>query len=80
MMVIIGFHLYHGVWSLFQTLGLDNPDRNALLRAFAMVFAIGVSATFCLIPLSFMFGGDVGVDSEGMNRIYEYSHDKLSNH
>ncbi len=80
MMVIIGFHLYHGVWSLFQTLGLDNPDRNALLRGFAIVFAIGVTATFCLIPLSFMFGGEPAVDNEGMNRIYEYTHDKLSSH
>jgi len=75
MMVIIGFHLYHGVWSLFQTLGLDNPDRNAMLRTFAIVFAIGVSATFCLIPLAFLFGSE-----DGMRQIYEYSHDKLSNH
>lgn len=80
MMVIIGFHLYHGVWSLFQTLGLDNPDRNALLRAAAMIFAIGVSATFCLIPLAFIFGGEPSVDNEGMNRIYEYAHEKLSSH
>jgi succinate dehydrogenase / fumarate reductase cytochrome b subunit len=72
MMVVIGFHLYHGVWSLFQTLGLDNPDRNMYLRAFAIIFAIGVSATFILIPLSFMSGQ--------MPEAATYSHDLLSNH
>ena len=72
MMVVIGFHLYHGVWSLFQTLGLDNPDRNKYLRAFAIIFAIGVSATFILIPVSFLFGD--------MPAAAEYSHDLLSKH
>jgi len=72
MMVIIGFHLYHGVWSLFQTLGLDNPDRNAFLRAFAILFAIGVTATFILVPLSFLSGQ--------MPEPTTYSHELLSNH
>ncbi len=72
MMVVIGFHLYHGVWSLFQTLGLDNPDRNMYLRAFAVLFAIGVSATFILVPLSFMSGQ--------MPEAAEYSHELLSKH
>ena len=31
-MVVIGLHLNHGLWSLFQTLGLDNPDRNKIIR------------------------------------------------
>lgn len=72
MMVVIGFHLYHGVWSLFQTLGLDNPDRNMFLRAFAIIFAIGVSATFILVPLAFMLGD--------MPNAVEYSHELLSKH
>lgn len=72
MMVIIGFHLHHGVWSLFQTLGLDNPDRNAYLRAFAVLFAIGVAATFCLVPLSFLSGF--------MPEPMHYDHDLLINH
>ena len=72
MMVVIGFHLYHGVWSLFQTLGLDNPDRNMYLRAFAVIFAIGVSATFILVPVAFMSGQ--------MPEPVPYDHDLLSNH
>lgn len=73
MMVVIGFHLYHGVWSLFQTLGLDNPDRNAFLRAFAIGFAILLTVMFSLVPLSFFFSGD-------MQQIYEYDHNLLSKH
>ena len=72
MMVVIGFHLYHGVWSLFQTLGLDNPDRNIFLRAFAIIFAVGVSAAFILVPLSFLSGQ--------MPEAVEYSHELLSKH
>jgi succinate dehydrogenase / fumarate reductase cytochrome b subunit len=34
-MIVLGFHLNHGVWSMFQTLGLDNPDRNKFLRMLA---------------------------------------------
>lgn len=56
MMIVIGFHMHHGVWSLFQTLGLDNPDRNAFLRAIAIGSAIGVTFLFCLIPISYLFG------------------------
>ena len=56
MMIVIGFHLYHGVWSLFQTLGLDNPDRNMYLRAFAILFAIVLTVMFSIIPLSFLSG------------------------
>ncbi len=52
----LGFHLYHGVWSLFQTLGLDNADRNKLLRMFAIVATIGIVLGFAAVPLSFMTG------------------------
>ena len=72
MMVVIGFHLYHGVWSLFQTLGLDNPDRNMYLRAFAILFALVLTVMFSIIPLSFLSGQ--------MPEAIEYSHDLLSTH
>ncbi len=56
-MGVLCFHLYHGIWSLFQTLGLDNPDRNKILRAFAVAAAFGISIGFALVPISFMLGG-----------------------
>jgi len=56
MMVVIAFHLYHGIWSLFQTLGLDNPDRNKMLRGFAVAAAVALAIGFAIVPLSFMSG------------------------
>lgn len=55
-MGMLAFHLFHGVWSLFQTLGLDSPDRNKAIRIFAMVASIGISVGFALVPLAFLFG------------------------
>ena len=72
-MVVLAFHLYHGVWSLFQTLGLDNPDRNKALRLFAMAASIGIAAGLASIPIAYMLGA---VPAES----YEYSHDLLTNH
>jgi len=55
-MVVIGFHLNHGVWSLFQTLGLDNPDRNKTIRLVVTGLTVAMIAGFIAIPLSFMTG------------------------
>ena len=55
-MGLLGFHLYHGVWSLFQTLGVDNPDRNRMLRLSAAIAAVGVVAGFSSVPLLFTLG------------------------
>jgi succinate dehydrogenase cytochrome b subunit len=37
--VALAFHLYHGTWSMFQSMGLTNPRYNALRRRFAQGFA-----------------------------------------
>ena len=55
-MVVLGFHLNHGIWSLFQTLGLDNPDRNQLLRMLATGLTVAIILGFIAVPLSFMTG------------------------
>ncbi len=55
-MAMLAFHMYHGVWSLFQTLGLDNPDRNKILRGFAIVASIGIAVGFASVPLAFLVG------------------------
>lgn len=55
-LAIVALHLYHGAWSLFQTLGLDNPDRNRGLRRLAAVLAIGLFAGFVAVPVSFLTG------------------------
>lgn len=35
----LGVHIYHGAWSLFQSLGVNNPRINKARRAFAQGFA-----------------------------------------
>lgn len=55
-MGMLAFHLFHGIWSLFQTLGLDSPDRNQAIRIFAMVASIGIAIGFAMVPLAFLFG------------------------
>jgi succinate dehydrogenase / fumarate reductase cytochrome b subunit len=55
-MVVIGTHLNHGIWSLFQTLGLDNPDRNRFIRWGATVVTVLIIAGFIAIPLGFLSG------------------------
>jgi succinate dehydrogenase / fumarate reductase, cytochrome b subunit len=35
----LALHLYHGVWSMFQSLGITNPRYNKLRRRFAQGFA-----------------------------------------
>ena len=37
--VALAFHLYHGTWSIFQSMGFTNPRYNAMRRRFAQGFA-----------------------------------------
>lgn len=41
--VALAFHLYHGVWSLFQTLGVHHPRYNQWRRPFAVVVGLGIA-------------------------------------
>lgn len=51
-MLALGLHLFHGTWSVFQTLGFDNPDRNKTLRGIASALAIIVPLGFLAVPIS----------------------------
>ncbi|MFV1988543.1 MAG: succinate dehydrogenase cytochrome b subunit [Gemmatimonadota bacterium] len=55
-MGFLALHLYHGAWSMFQTLGLDNPDRNRAFRGLALVLALGLFVGFTAVPVSFAVG------------------------
>ncbi|MDQ1381940.1 MAG: succinate dehydrogenase / fumarate reductase, cytochrome b subunit, partial [Actinomycetota bacterium] len=37
--IALAFHLYHGAWSMFQSMGINNPRINKLRRSFATGFA-----------------------------------------
>jgi succinate dehydrogenase / fumarate reductase cytochrome b subunit len=48
-MLALGLHLYHGVWSLLQSLGLSHPRWNPLRKA----CAVGLTAIVVLGNVSF---------------------------
>ena len=52
----LGLHLYHGVWSMFQTLGLNNSVYNPFWRWFAVVFAALIFIGNVSIPIAVLAG------------------------
>jgi succinate dehydrogenase / fumarate reductase cytochrome b subunit len=54
--VALGMHLYHGLWSMFQSLGLNNPKFNDWRRVFATAFAILITAGNVSFPISVLTG------------------------
>jgi len=52
----LGLHLFHGTWSLFQTLGLNNKTYTNMLRALAIVISVVVTVGFIVVPLAVMLG------------------------
>jgi succinate dehydrogenase / fumarate reductase cytochrome b subunit len=47
----LGIHIFHGAWSMFQSLGLNNPRYNAWRRYFAIGFAGAITTGNVAIPL-----------------------------
>jgi len=47
----VALHVSHGVWSLFQSIGINHEKYNRLLLKGALVFSIVVGAVFILIPV-----------------------------
>jgi len=52
----LGFHLYHGTWSMAQTLGLVNRNSTPAIRGLAWALAILIPVGFAIVPLSVMLG------------------------
>ncbi|MGI8574922.1 MAG: succinate dehydrogenase cytochrome b subunit [Egibacteraceae bacterium] len=52
----LGLHLYHGAWSLFQSLGLNSRRFNQWRRWFAVAFAAVVTLGNISFPLAVMTG------------------------
>lgn len=55
-LVALALHLYHGTWSLFQTLGANNPRYNRYRRPLAAAIAILVVAGNVSFPLAVLAG------------------------
>jgi len=50
-MLALGLHLFHGLWSMFQSLGLNNPRWNSSRRTFAVAFAVIITVGNISMPL-----------------------------
>jgi succinate dehydrogenase / fumarate reductase cytochrome b subunit len=55
-MVFLGLHLYHGVWSMVQTLGANHPRYNTLIHRLALLVAILVAVGNISFPVAVLTG------------------------
>ena len=49
-------HMYHGIYSGFQTLGLNHPRYNRFRRVLAGAFAVIVAGGFASVPVAVLAG------------------------
>ena len=54
--IALGIHLFHGAWSIFQSLGLNNPKFNKWRRAFATGFATIIVVGNVSFPIAVLAG------------------------
>ncbi len=55
-MLALGLHLGHGVWSSFQTIGMDHPRLRQTRRTLAVGLAILIAGGFATIPAAALLG------------------------
>jgi len=55
-MIMLCWHLYHGLWSMFQSLGFSHPVYTPWLQLFAKAFAILIAAGNISIPVAVLTG------------------------
>jgi succinate dehydrogenase / fumarate reductase cytochrome b subunit len=55
-MILVGFHLSHGIWSMFQSMGLSHPRYTPRIKKFAAVFSWILIAGFISIPIAVLLG------------------------
>ncbi len=54
--VFLTLHMYHGIWSMFQSVGFSHPRYTPGLKRFSQVFSILLGAGYISIPVSVMLG------------------------
>jgi succinate dehydrogenase / fumarate reductase cytochrome b subunit len=54
--ICLGFHLWHGIWSLTQTLGFSHPRYDVCRRRFAMVMAVVIAGVNISYPIAVLAG------------------------
>jgi succinate dehydrogenase / fumarate reductase cytochrome b subunit len=53
---LLGMHLSHGISSIFQTLGLNNPKYNKLFKSIGPALGVILALGFISIPVAVMTG------------------------
>ena len=55
MLALFG-HLYHGTWSMFQSVGINHPKYNRLVRTLATIISVLIVLGFISIPVAVLLG------------------------
>jgi succinate dehydrogenase / fumarate reductase, cytochrome b subunit len=55
-MILLGLHLYHGIWSSTRTLGVAPPSPWPLRRKISVVLAVIIWIGFTIVPLAVFAG------------------------
>ncbi len=55
-LIMVTFHVYHGLWSAFQTVGANHPKYNPYRRPLALVLALVLLLGFLSVPVGVMAG------------------------
>jgi succinate dehydrogenase / fumarate reductase cytochrome b subunit len=56
-MGLLGFHLRHGFWSAFQSLGVNHPRWTPIIYGVALLFALVMAIGFLILPVVIYFRG-----------------------
>lgn len=54
--VVVGLHIYHGLWSAGQTLGLHRPPTDRLRRSVAGAVAAAITLGYLAVPIGILAG------------------------
>ncbi len=54
-LLFLAFHLFHGFWSAFQTLGLDHKVYTPVIKVIGILYTVIITAGFILIPVYIYF-------------------------
>jgi len=55
-MVFLGYHLAHGIWSMFQSVGWNHPRYMPYIQRLAVILAVLIVLGYISIPVSVMLG------------------------
>ena len=53
---LLCLHLYHGAWSMFQSLGVSHPRYTPLLKKLAAVVSAILAVGFISVPVAVLAG------------------------